>query len=90
MPYRVRPHYGIVTDRYKLVHFYKPDVDYWELYDREKDPHETRSFYNDPAYANVVQELHQELKRLRIELKVPAEAPKEAYGRLYQDTKPKP
>ncbi|MDW8264260.1 MAG: sulfatase, partial [Gemmataceae bacterium] len=42
VPHRVRPHYGVVTDRFKLVHFYKPDVDYWELYDREKDPHELR------------------------------------------------
>ena len=31
-PHHVRPHYGVVTDRYKLVHFYAPDVDYWELY----------------------------------------------------------
>jgi arylsulfatase A-like enzyme len=83
IPHRVRPHYGVVTDRYKLAHFYKPDVDYWELYDREKDPHETRSFYDDPAYANTVKELKEELARLRAELKVPDEAPKEAYGRLY-------
>ncbi len=88
-PHRVRPHYGVVTERYKLVHFYKPDVDYWELYDREKDPEEVRSYYNDPAYADVVKELKQELARLRAELKVPAEAPKEAYGRLYQEPKKK-
>jgi arylsulfatase A-like enzyme len=90
VPHRVRPHYGVVTDRYKLVHFYKPDVDYWELYDREKDPNEIRSFYNDPAYADVVRDLQKELNRLRADLKVPAEAPKEAYGRLYLDKKPKP
>jgi arylsulfatase A-like enzyme len=89
-PHRVRPHYGVVTERYKLVHFYKPDVDYWELYDRTKDPHEVRNFYADPAYADVVQELKKELARLRAELKVPAEAPQEAYGQLYQQKKPKP
>jgi arylsulfatase A-like enzyme len=89
VPHRVRPHYGVVTDRYKLAHFYKPDVDYWELYDREKDPHETKSFYADPAYADTVKELKTELTRLRAELKVPAEAPKEAYGRLYTPA-PKP
>jgi arylsulfatase A-like enzyme len=91
VPHRVRPHYGVVTDRYKLAHFYKPDVDYWELYDREKDPHELKSVYADPAYAETVKELKAELARLRAELKVPAEAPKEAYGRLYMPApKPKP
>ena len=24
-PHHVRPHYGVVTDRYKLVHFYGPE-----------------------------------------------------------------
>ena len=80
VPHRVRPHYGVVTDRYKLVHFYKPDVDYWELYDREKDPQEMRSYYDDPGYASVVTELKQEVARLRTELKVPVEAPRTAYG----------
>jgi arylsulfatase A-like enzyme len=81
-PHHVRPHYGVVTDRYKLVHFYKPDVNYWELYDREKDPNEVRSFYDDPAYANDVKHLKQELARLQAELKVPKEAPREAYERV--------
>jgi arylsulfatase A-like enzyme len=80
VPHRVRPHYGVITDRFKLVHFYKPDVDYWELYDREQDPHELRSFYDDPQYASTVAELKQEISRLRTELKVPVEAPREAYG----------
>ena len=74
-PHHVRPHYGVVTDRYKLVHFYAPDVDYWELFDLQKDPHELRSVYDDPAYAAVVAELKRELDRLRAELKVPAEPP---------------
>ena len=70
-----------MTDRYKLVHFYGPDVDDWELFDREKDPHELRSVYDDPAYAAVVADLKRELDRLRTELKVPAEPPAEAFGR---------
>lgn len=82
-PHRVRPHYGVVTDRYKLVHFYLPDVDDWELFDRQQDPHEIRNVYSDPANAKVVHELKAELGRLRTELKVPREIPKEAYGRLY-------
>ena len=50
------------TDRYKLVHFY--DLDDWELFDLEKDPHELKSVYKDPAYASVVTDLKIELKRL--------------------------
>ena len=82
MPHHVRPHYGVVTDRYKLVHFDRPDLDEWELFDLEKDPHELRSVYSDPAYATVVADLKRELDRLRAELKVPAEPPREAYGNI--------
>ncbi len=70
-PHHVRPHYGVITDRYKLLHFYAPDVDYWELYDHEKDPNELRSFYGDPDYAKISAELKTEVQRLRVELKVP-------------------
>ncbi len=80
VPHRVRPHVGVITDRYKLVHYYKPDVDDWELLDREKDPLEVTDFYNDPAYATTVKELHAELDRLRIEVKETAEVPRTAYG----------
>ncbi len=94
-PHRVIPHYGVVTDRYKLARFYvpklesKPYPDYWELYDREKDPNETRSQYSDPAYQTTVKELHVELDRLRKELKVPETPPKESYGRLLMPMKKK-
>ena len=30
--HKVQPHYGIKTDRYKLMHFYY-SMDEWELYD---------------------------------------------------------
>jgi arylsulfatase A-like enzyme len=80
VPHHVRPHYGVVTDRYKLVHFYRPDVDYWELFDRAKDPQELTSVYGRPAYAAVQKELHREIDRLRKELKEPVQTPPEAYG----------
>jgi arylsulfatase A-like enzyme len=80
VPHRVRPHEGVVTDRYKLVHYYKPDLDEWELYDREKDPQELKNFYSDPAYAAAVRELRAELDRLRREMKAPAAPPRAAYG----------
>lgn len=71
----VRKHYGVVTDRYKLFHFYEPEMNYWTLIDREKDPSELTNVYQDPAYATTVKQLHGELEQLRRELKVPAEDP---------------
>lgn len=64
----VKRHYGIRTDRYKLIHFYY-DVDEWELYDLEKDPHEMKSVYNDPAYADIQAKLHKKLDELRLKYK---------------------
>ncbi|MDD3076728.1 MAG: sulfatase, partial [Proteiniphilum sp.] len=46
----VKRHYGISTDRYKLIHFYY-DVDEWELYDLKTDPMEMRNVYEHPEYA---------------------------------------
>ncbi|MCH7988259.1 MAG: sulfatase [Planctomycetes bacterium] len=65
----VRRHFGVRTDRYKLIHFY--NLDEWELYDLEKDPREMKSMYDNPDYANVVQELKSELARLQNQYKVP-------------------
>jgi len=65
----VRRHYGVRTDRYKLIHFYT--LDEWELFDLETDPDEMQSVYGDPAYAEIQTELHAELDRLREELAVP-------------------
>src|SRR5690606_6510906 len=36
-PHRVMPHFGVRTDRYKLVRFYG-EKDFWELFDLESDP----------------------------------------------------
>ena len=62
----VKRHYGIRTADYKLIHFYN-DVDEWELYDLKHDPHEMQNVYNDPAYADIRQELHRELEKLQTE-----------------------
>lgn len=64
----VKRHYGIVTKEYKLIHFYY-DVDEWELYDRINDPMELKSVYDDPAYADVVKDLHKRLDELRVKYK---------------------
>jgi arylsulfatase A-like enzyme len=90
VPHRVRPHVGVITDRFKLVHYYKPDMDDWELLDREKDPDELKDFYKDPAYAGIVKELHAELDRLRIEVKDDSETPRSAYGNEPFDGEPSP
>lgn len=63
----VRRHYGVRTRRYKLIHFYH-QMDEWELFDLEKDPHELHSVYGDPAYAAIQAELKAELTRLQREL----------------------
>ena len=61
----VRRHYGITTDKYKLIHFYY-DMDVWELYDLEKDPSEMNNVYGDSEYAEVQKELHKKLEELRV------------------------
>ncbi len=60
----VKRHYAIITQEYKLAHFYY-DVDEWELYDRKKDPQEMKNVINDPAYADVVVKLKEQLKEMR-------------------------
>ena len=60
----VKRHYGIRTQRYKLMHFYY-DIDAWELYDLEKDPNELNNVYGDPSYGDTVKQLKAELERLR-------------------------
>ena len=60
----VKRHYGIRTERYKLIHFYN-DIDAWELYDLKKDPHELNNVYDSPEYAQVVKDLKMKLDRLQ-------------------------
>ena len=40
----VRPHYGVRTEKYKLIHFYG-DMDKWELFDLSEDPNELHNIY---------------------------------------------
>ncbi len=81
VPHHVRPHYGVVTDRYKLVRYYLPGhTDEWELLDRQQDPLELKNFYSDPASAQTVQELRKELERLRIEYQETDTPPRAAHG----------
>ena len=65
----VERHYGVRTERYKLIHFYTRDE--WELFDLETDPMEMNSVYDDEGYAETVAELKMELTRLREHYAVP-------------------
>ena len=60
----VKRHYGVATDRYKLIHFYY-DIDEWEMYDLKTDPNEMKNIYDDPEYTDVREMLHKRLEELR-------------------------
>lgn len=74
--HNVYSHYGLRTERYKLIYYYaealgssgskeekrKPE---WELFDLEKDPYELNNVYHDPAYAELIPKLKQELHALQ-------------------------
>ena len=62
--HNVQPHYGVRTERYKLIHFYY-NVDVWELYDLEKDPNEMINQYQNPEYSSVIKGLKKELNSLQ-------------------------
>ena len=60
----VKRHYGVATDRYKLMHFYY-DIDERELYDLQEEPNEMKNLYEDPDYGAIKNELHDKLEGLR-------------------------
>jgi len=82
--YSIAPHYGIRTERHKLIHYKGPvpltqapkhtsqrsiEVDEWELFDLQTDPGEMVNLYNRPESQSAVAELKTQLERLRQELK---------------------
>ena len=81
LPHRVRPHLGVITDRYKLVHYEGSGVDDWELLDRQIDPLETKNFLDEPGHADVLRELQSELARLQAEVDDLTPPPRTAFGR---------
>ncbi len=68
--HNVPRHYGVRTERYKLIHYY--DLGEWELFDLENDPREMKSLYADPAYESVREELLAELRKLEKQYQVPS------------------
>lgn len=73
--HNVVAHYGVRTQRYKLIYFYGMGLGvagasevrtepYWEFYDLETDEDELHNVYGNSNYADVQAELHAELDRL--------------------------
>jgi arylsulfatase A-like enzyme len=72
-------HYGVRTRDHKLIYYYgealgatgavdESKSPEWELFDLQADPQEMCSVYGDPAYADTVRELKDELHRLQDEV----------------------
>ncbi len=71
-------HFGVRTDRYKLIYFYGQPLSAtgamtsttepgWEFYDLIKDPDELRNAYDDPSYRGTIDALTETLVRMREE-----------------------
>ena len=72
----VPAHFGLRTDRYKLIFFYgttpdgkNPTPVAWEVYDLTQDPQEMQNKYEDPKYATKIAELKEELQKKRQKLR---------------------
>ncbi|RIX52400.1 DUF4976 domain-containing protein [Paenibacillus nanensis] len=75
--HNVYSHYGIRTERYKLIYYYgealgtSGSIDEnrspeWELFDLELDPYELNNVYGYDAYGDITKSLKQELRRLQL------------------------
>ncbi|WP_372775993.1 sulfatase [Mangrovibacterium sp.] len=62
----VKRHYGIRTERYKLIHFYN-DIDQWELYDLENDPDEMNNIYDQRENSELIDSLKMKLAELQVQ-----------------------
>lgn len=60
----VRKHYGVRTDRYKLIHFYG-NIDKWEFFDLKSDPNELNNVIGELKYKKVIENLKCEIVKLQ-------------------------
>jgi arylsulfatase A-like enzyme len=61
-------HYGIRTDRYKLIHYYDP-IDSWELYGLQTDVAEMHNLINNPDSQEIIKDLKIRLKEQQAKYK---------------------
>lgn len=66
-PEGVRPHRGIRTDQFKLIHYVMEPQEF-EMYDLKNDPNETMNLYSDPRYAEQRQKLWARLQELQMQV----------------------
>ena len=57
-------HYGIRTQRYKLMHFYQFGEE-WELYDLKNDPDELTNLYDKSEHAQLLNRMKKRLAKLQ-------------------------
>lgn len=62
----VRPHYGIRTERYKLIHFYGEDYSEWELFDLATDKNELKNIYGTAGTEQLTDSLKSVLRELQV------------------------
>ncbi|MEH6570540.1 MAG: sulfatase [Halioglobus sp.] len=69
----VARHYGVRTERYKLIHYYQDSE--WELFDLLEDPGDQVNLYGKSGYEDIQVDLKERLAALRLRYQVPAEDP---------------
>jgi arylsulfatase A-like enzyme len=67
-PHRVAPHFGIRTQRYKLIRFYGKDNS-WELFDLKNDPTEMNNLVNQKTSQKTIESLKKDLIMLAKQFK---------------------
>lgn len=84
----VKKHYGIRTERYKLMHFYD-DIDSWEFYDLEEDPKEEYNAIYNTGYSSIIQKMHLKLDSVQQHYNVSKrefeKAPQAKIDKAYKD-----
>jgi arylsulfatase A-like enzyme len=65
-PSFVQPHYGIRTDRYKLIFYH--ELKAYEMYDLQQDPGELNNLADKPEMKSIQEQLWNRLVALRKEL----------------------
>jgi len=66
--HKVQPHYGVRTERYKLIHYYY-NMNEWELFDLDNDKDELNNLYGKDGYSDITEDLKGKLIKLQSKYK---------------------